>query len=144
MQCGCGNKDLFWCQHIVALTLFRIRRPCEVDLRVAISGRLSRHGIASFAPVTRRSRPRTFEDACRVLRSRYCEVYSCAAIWSEPHLIEILIIHLVRIFLLIVMRACTDNCRQILNARRCVLCESALGPLQSETTRVWGPVPMSK
>lgn len=39
VKCGCGNKDIFWCQHVVALSLYRIRRAESVQLRVPISGR---------------------------------------------------------------------------------------------------------
>ena len=39
VNCGCGNKDIFWCQHVVALSLYRIRKAATIDLRVPISGR---------------------------------------------------------------------------------------------------------
>lgn len=26
VKCSCGNRDIFWCQHVVALSLYRIRR----------------------------------------------------------------------------------------------------------------------
>jgi len=37
VSCTCGNKDILWCPHVVALSLFRIRNPEEVTLRVPIS-----------------------------------------------------------------------------------------------------------
>lgn len=40
VKCGCGNKDIFWCQHVVALSLYRIRKANSVQLRVPISGML--------------------------------------------------------------------------------------------------------
>ena len=38
VKCCCGNKDIFWCQHVVALSLYRIRKAESVQLRVPISG----------------------------------------------------------------------------------------------------------
>ncbi|GFR94922.1 zinc finger SWIM domain-containing protein 5 [Elysia marginata] len=52
VQCGCGNKDIFWCQHVVALSLYRIRKPKAVQLRVPISETLlqmSREQLQKFA-----------------------------------------------------------------------------------------------
>lgn len=37
VSCSCGNKDILWCPHVVALSLFRIRNPEKVTLRVPIS-----------------------------------------------------------------------------------------------------------
>ena len=37
VACSCGNKDILWCAHVVALSLFRIRNPEDVTLRVPIS-----------------------------------------------------------------------------------------------------------
>ena len=52
VQCDCGNKDIFWCQHVVALSLHRIRRAKKVQLRVPISETLlqmSREQLQKFA-----------------------------------------------------------------------------------------------
>ena len=52
VKCGCGNKDIFWCQHVVALSLYRIRRAESVQLRVPISETLlqmSREQLQKFA-----------------------------------------------------------------------------------------------
>lgn len=27
VTCGCGNRDIFYCAHVVALSLYRIRKP---------------------------------------------------------------------------------------------------------------------
>lgn len=32
VTCGCGNKDIFYCAHVVALSLYRIRKPEQVSL----------------------------------------------------------------------------------------------------------------
>lgn len=40
VTCTCGNKDILWCPHVVALSLFRIRNPKDVTLRVPISDTL--------------------------------------------------------------------------------------------------------
>lgn len=37
VSCSCGSKDILWCSHVVALSLFRIRNPGKVTLRVPIS-----------------------------------------------------------------------------------------------------------
>ncbi|RWS16826.1 zinc finger SWIM domain-containing protein 4-like protein [Dinothrombium tinctorium] len=37
VTCTCDTKDIFWCQHVVALALYRIRNPNLVKLRVPIS-----------------------------------------------------------------------------------------------------------
>lgn len=38
MTCSCEARDIFWCQHVVALALYRIRNADSVLLRVPISG----------------------------------------------------------------------------------------------------------
>jgi len=37
VTCTCDTKDIFWCQHVVSLALYRIRNPNLVRLRVPIS-----------------------------------------------------------------------------------------------------------
>lgn len=37
VSCSCGNRDILWCSHVVALSLYRIRYPSAVTLRVPIS-----------------------------------------------------------------------------------------------------------
>uniref|UniRef100_A0A9J8ABB8 ZSWIM4-8 C-terminal domain-containing protein n=1 Tax=Cyprinus carpio carpio TaxID=630221 RepID=A0A9J8ABB8_CYPCA len=37
VTCGCGNKDIFYCAHVVALSLYRVRRPEQVKLHLPIS-----------------------------------------------------------------------------------------------------------
>ena len=37
VSCTCDNKDIFWCPHVVALALFRIRCAKEVKYRLPIS-----------------------------------------------------------------------------------------------------------
>ncbi|KAJ8960371.1 hypothetical protein NQ317_013981 [Molorchus minor] len=37
VTCSCETKDIFWCQHVVALSLYRIRNAEIVRLRVPIS-----------------------------------------------------------------------------------------------------------
>ncbi|XP_018116325.1 zinc finger SWIM domain-containing protein 5 isoform X2 [Xenopus laevis] len=37
VTCGCGNRDIFYCAHVVALSLYRIRKPDQVKLRLPIS-----------------------------------------------------------------------------------------------------------
>ncbi|XP_069794968.1 zinc finger SWIM domain-containing protein 5 [Narcine bancroftii] len=37
VTCGCGNKDIFYCAHVVALSLYRIRKADQVKLRLPIS-----------------------------------------------------------------------------------------------------------
>ncbi|XP_070195342.1 zinc finger SWIM domain-containing protein 5-like [Littorina saxatilis] len=52
VKCGCGNKDIFWCQHVVALSLYRIRKANHVQLRVPISETLlqmNREQLQKFA-----------------------------------------------------------------------------------------------
>ncbi|XP_072347165.1 zinc finger SWIM domain-containing protein 5-like isoform X2 [Scyliorhinus torazame] len=41
VTCGCGNKDIFYCGHVVALSLYRIRKAQQVELRLPISETLS-------------------------------------------------------------------------------------------------------
>lgn len=37
VTCSCDTKDIFWCHHVVALSLYRIRNAETVELRVPIS-----------------------------------------------------------------------------------------------------------
>ncbi|XP_068609402.1 zinc finger SWIM domain-containing protein 6-like [Brachionichthys hirsutus] len=37
VTCSCGNKDIFYCAHVVALSLHRVRKPEQVKLRLPIS-----------------------------------------------------------------------------------------------------------
>uniref|UniRef100_A0AAQ5XY27 SWIM-type domain-containing protein n=1 Tax=Amphiprion ocellaris TaxID=80972 RepID=A0AAQ5XY27_AMPOC len=37
VTCSCGNKDIFYCAHVVALSLYRVRKPEQVRLRLPIS-----------------------------------------------------------------------------------------------------------
>lgn len=37
VTCSCGNKDIFYCAHVVALSLYRVRKPDQVKLRLPIS-----------------------------------------------------------------------------------------------------------
>lgn len=37
VSCSCGSRDILWCSHVVALSLYRIRHPNAVTLRVPIS-----------------------------------------------------------------------------------------------------------
>lgn len=39
VTCSCDTKDIFWCHHVVALALYRIRNATKVRLRVPISGK---------------------------------------------------------------------------------------------------------
>uniref|UniRef100_A0A2K6S3R1 Zinc finger SWIM-type containing 4 n=1 Tax=Saimiri boliviensis boliviensis TaxID=39432 RepID=A0A2K6S3R1_SAIBB len=41
VSCGCDNRDLFYCAHVVALSLHRIRHARQVELRLPISETLS-------------------------------------------------------------------------------------------------------
>ncbi|XP_004715548.1 zinc finger SWIM domain-containing protein 4 [Echinops telfairi] len=41
VSCGCDNRDLFYCAHVVALSLYRIRLARRVELRLPISETLS-------------------------------------------------------------------------------------------------------
>nr|XP_033780568.1 zinc finger SWIM domain-containing protein 4 isoform X2 [Geotrypetes seraphini] len=41
VSCACDNRDLFYCGHVVALSLHRIRNPRLVELRLPISETLS-------------------------------------------------------------------------------------------------------
>ncbi|XP_030052756.1 zinc finger SWIM domain-containing protein 4 isoform X3 [Microcaecilia unicolor] len=41
VSCACDNRDLFYCAHVVALSLYRIRNPRLVELRLPISETLS-------------------------------------------------------------------------------------------------------
>ncbi|KAI9540816.1 Zinc finger SWIM domain-containing protein 6 [Dissostichus eleginoides] len=37
VTCTCGNKDIFYCAHVVALSLYRVRKPEQVKLHLPIS-----------------------------------------------------------------------------------------------------------
>ncbi|EMP39970.1 Zinc finger SWIM domain-containing protein 6, partial [Chelonia mydas] len=37
VTCSCGNKDIFYCAHVVALSLYRIRKPDQVKLHLPSS-----------------------------------------------------------------------------------------------------------
>ena len=37
VTCSCGSRDIFWCLHVVALAVYRIRNPAAVPVRVPIS-----------------------------------------------------------------------------------------------------------
>ncbi|XP_038626975.1 zinc finger SWIM domain-containing protein 4 isoform X1 [Tachyglossus aculeatus] len=41
VSCGCDNRDIFYCAHVVALSLYRIRHAHQVVLRLPISETLS-------------------------------------------------------------------------------------------------------
>ncbi|XP_004872499.1 zinc finger SWIM domain-containing protein 4 isoform X3 [Heterocephalus glaber] len=41
VSCSCDNRDLFYCAHVVALSLYRIRHAYQVELRLPISETLS-------------------------------------------------------------------------------------------------------
>lgn len=41
VKCSCDTKDIFWCHHVVALALYRIRNAASVKLRVPISGKVA-------------------------------------------------------------------------------------------------------
>ncbi|XP_069460474.1 zinc finger SWIM domain-containing protein 4 [Ambystoma mexicanum] len=41
VSCGCDNRDIFYCAHVVALSLYRIRNARQVELRLPISETLS-------------------------------------------------------------------------------------------------------
>ncbi|KAM6986774.1 LOW QUALITY PROTEIN: zinc finger SWIM domain-containing protein 6-like [Aplochiton taeniatus] len=52
VTCGCGNKDIFYCAHIVALSLYRVRKPEHVKLHLPISETLfqmNRDQLQKFA-----------------------------------------------------------------------------------------------
>lgn len=36
VTCGCGNRDIFYCAHVVALSLYRIRKPEQVITSINI------------------------------------------------------------------------------------------------------------
>lgn len=38
VKCSCDHRDIHWCHHVVALALYRIRRPERVKFRLTISG----------------------------------------------------------------------------------------------------------
>lgn len=37
VTCSCNSRDIFWCQHVVALAVYRIRNTEKVPVRVPIS-----------------------------------------------------------------------------------------------------------
>ena len=37
VTCSCNSRDIFWCQHVVALAVYRIRNSDKVPVRVPIS-----------------------------------------------------------------------------------------------------------
>merc|ERR1719427_302412 len=37
VTCSCNSRDIFWCQHVVALAVYRIRNTDKVPVRVPIS-----------------------------------------------------------------------------------------------------------
>lgn len=41
VSCSCDFQDIFWCEHVVALILYRIRNSKTIDLRIPISETLS-------------------------------------------------------------------------------------------------------
>lgn len=41
VSCACDNRDIFYCAHVVALSLHRIRHARQVELRLPISETLS-------------------------------------------------------------------------------------------------------
>lgn len=41
VSCACDNRDIFYCAHVVALSLHRIRHAHQVELRLPISETLS-------------------------------------------------------------------------------------------------------
>lgn len=41
VSCSCDLQDIFWCEHVVALIIYRIRNAETIDLRVPISETLS-------------------------------------------------------------------------------------------------------
>lgn len=43
VTCSCDTRDIFWCHHVVALSLYRIRNAETVKLRVPISGEYITH-----------------------------------------------------------------------------------------------------
>ena len=52
MTCSCDTRDIFWCQHVVALSLFRIRNAERVALRVPISETLLQMSRQQLQKVT--------------------------------------------------------------------------------------------
>ncbi|XP_068011488.1 zinc finger SWIM domain-containing protein 6 isoform X2 [Melanerpes formicivorus] len=52
VTCSCRNKDIFYCVHVVALSLYRIRKPDQVKLHLPISETLfqmNRDQLQKFA-----------------------------------------------------------------------------------------------
>ena len=52
MTCSCDSRDIFWCQHVVAIALFRIRNAERVALRVPISETLLQMSRQQLQKVT--------------------------------------------------------------------------------------------
>lgn len=51
VTCSCDTKDIFWCHHVVALSIYRIRKAETIKLRVPISETLlqmSRQQLQKF------------------------------------------------------------------------------------------------
>lgn len=46
VTCSCDTRDIFWCHHVVALSLYRIRNADTVKLRVPISGELRQQSFS--------------------------------------------------------------------------------------------------
>ena len=38
VTCSCGSRDIFWCQHVVALAVFRIRNADKVRVLLFTAG----------------------------------------------------------------------------------------------------------
>ena len=36
VTCSCNSRDIFWCQHVVALAVFRIRNADKVSIQLMI------------------------------------------------------------------------------------------------------------
>ena len=68
VSCTCENKDIFWCTHVVALALFRIRCPNEVKYRLPISeslAQLSKHQLHKLCMYTIASHHRDILPTCQ-------------------------------------------------------------------------------
>lgn len=51
VTCSCDTKDIFWCHHVVALSLYRIRNADTVKLRVPISGMFKFNKLFDFCSI---------------------------------------------------------------------------------------------
>ena len=67
VTCSCDQKDIFWCQHVVALALFRIRHPSKVQLRIPISGRY----LKMSQPLIKHIRTNFLNFGAKSCQSRY-------------------------------------------------------------------------